>query len=128
MYRVFSNILKLIAPYLPHITEEIYQEYFKEQAHSIHKAEYPKIITLSSINTNDLLTSMQVTLDIVEQIRRYKSESQISMGAEIEVIHISCSAKERLMIQQFEDDLIGVTKAKKIERVEGDLLEIKVIS
>ncbi|MBU0626122.1 class I tRNA ligase family protein [Patescibacteria group bacterium] len=30
LYTVFSNILKLIAPYMPHITEEIYQDYFKE--------------------------------------------------------------------------------------------------
>lgn len=64
---------------------------------------------------------MNLTLDVVEQVRKYKSESQISMGAEIETLKITCTEQEKLAIQQFEDDLIGVTKAKKIQREEGNL-------
>jgi valyl-tRNA synthetase len=49
---VFYTIIQLIAPYLPHITEEIYQDYFKKDIpaeiaenarHSIHKTTYPTV-------------------------------------------------------------------------------------
>lgn len=58
---------------------------------------------------------METTLEVVELVRRYKSESQISMGAELSKIIISCSSGERSAIEQFSDDLLGVTKAKNIE-------------
>lgn len=50
LYEVFYTILLLIAPYLPHVTEEIYQEYYrpemekkesKSQISSLHLQSYP---------------------------------------------------------------------------------------
>lgn len=50
LYEVFYTILLLIAPYLPHVTEEIYQEYYrpemekkesKSQTSSLHLQSYP---------------------------------------------------------------------------------------
>jgi valyl-tRNA synthetase len=29
LYTVFDTIIKLIAPYMPYLTEEIYQDYFR---------------------------------------------------------------------------------------------------
>jgi valyl-tRNA synthetase len=58
---------------------------------------------------------MNITLEIVDQVRRYKSESQISMGAELSKLIITATTAERNAIEQFLDDLKGVTKAKTIE-------------
>ncbi|MDR0283061.1 MAG: hypothetical protein LBI53_07445 [Candidatus Peribacteria bacterium] len=43
------------------------------------------------------------------------------MGAELSKLIISANPEQKEAIQQFEDDLQGVTKAKKIERKEGEL-------
>lgn len=52
LYEVFYTILLLIAPYLPHVTEEIYQEYYrpelekkenKSQTSSLHLQSYPSV-------------------------------------------------------------------------------------
>jgi valyl-tRNA synthetase len=125
LHFVFSTIIKLIAPYLPHITEEIYQDYFRGEMHSLHRTAYPTPFRKGEVpqycGTGDLLNKMQITLQIVDQVRRYKSESQISMGAEVSKLIISASEEQKNAIQLFEDDVKGVTKAKEIEWKEGEL-------
>lgn len=43
LYHVMYAIIRLMSPYVPHITEELYQSYFKkyEGAVSIHNTEFP---------------------------------------------------------------------------------------
>lgn len=112
LYKVFKNIIQLIAPYLPHITEEVYQEYFKDEHSSIHNSTYPQT---KDSKEDTLINNMKITLEIVELVRRYKSESQISMGADLSKIIISATPKEKKAIELFMDDLKGVTKAQSIE-------------
>jgi valyl-tRNA synthetase len=115
---VFENILKLIAPYLPFITEEIYQDYFKKDWEiSIHTTHYPESHTERD---TDHEKNMEIILSIVDQVRKYKSEHQISMGAELEQLIITCSLEQQKNINQYLDDLIGVTKANKISFKEGE--------
>lgn len=125
LYKVFRTLLKLIAPYLPHISEEIYQDYFKESSHSIHKSHYPQYEETNP-KAENLLSTMQSTLEIVEQVRRYKSEKQISMGAEITTLTISFTEQTKEAIAPYEDDLKGVTKAQNIKRVPGESLELTI--
>jgi valyl-tRNA synthetase len=64
---------------------------------------------------------MQIALQIVDQVRKFKSESQISMGAELSTLVISAPLEQQQAIQLFLDDIKGVTKAKEIERKDGTL-------
>ena len=121
LHFVFLTIIKLIAPYLPHISEEIYQEYFRRDVErpSIHKSGFPPV---NPHNTElGIEEKMSTVLEIVEQVRKYKSESQISMGAELSKLIISANQEQKQAIQLFLDDVQGVTKAKEIEREEGTL-------
>jgi len=72
--------LKLIAPYLPHITEEIYQNYFKQYENiiSIHKTEFPTQI-LEINNQTELIKEFEKIKEIIESVRKFKTENQISM-------------------------------------------------
>jgi valyl-tRNA synthetase len=108
---------------LPHITEEIYQDYFKGSKPSIHNTQYPTIsrddgLPRPNPATSGVENAMSTTLEIVDQVRKYKSESQISMGTELSKLIISASPEQQKTIQLFEDDVKGVTKAKEIERKE----------
>lgn len=125
LYRVFYTILLLISPYIPHVTEEIFQEYFKEQVEkqanwrtvsSIHLEAYPETIEWNkTVEENKLQSSMETALNIVNQVRRFKTESQISMGTALEKIVIYSNAEERAAIELFADDVMWVTKADSIE-------------
>jgi len=80
LYQVLFTILKLIAPYLPHISEEIYQNYFKnyEEIISIHKTSFPTQI-LEIENSDQIIKDFDHIETIVETSRKFKTEKQISM-------------------------------------------------
>jgi valyl-tRNA synthetase len=79
---VYYAIIRLIAPYLPHITEEIYQEYFKqfEKIDSVNTTQYPESNQYKqSENGEKTKSDFENFLFIVEYVRKFKTEKQISM-------------------------------------------------
>jgi valyl-tRNA synthetase len=58
-------------------------------------------------------------LEIVESVRKYKTEKQISMWAELEKLIIKWPKDYLDIVKKYTDDLIGVTKAKNIEWIES---------
>jgi len=87
IYNALFSILKLYSPILPHITEEIYQDYFKqfEKTESIHLTQIEIL--------KDYKTDFNLAIDAIAQIRKYKSENQMSMKAEVESITLKSDKK-----------------------------------
>jgi valyl-tRNA synthetase len=76
---VFTSILKMYAPIIPFITEEIYQ-YFSDEP-TIHLSKWSTQIEMpAKIDINDF----NEAITAIDEIRKYKSENQISLGAELE--------------------------------------------
>lgn len=73
---VFKDILKMFAPIIPFVTEELFNE--KE---SIHISSWPK--TKEVDNKLDML-GFDKAIEAINEVRKYKSENKISLGAEIE--------------------------------------------
>jgi len=59
-------------------------------------------------------------VDIVEQARKFKTEKQISMGAELQKLILSGPKEYLDMIATYMDDVIGVTKALNLAFLEKD--------
>ena len=93
LYQVFYAVIRLAAPYIPHVTEEIYQEYFRAfvGVTSLHITDYPQVeeFAKTDLGGDALKASFGKALDILEQVRRYKTEQQISLGADIKKLTIS---------------------------------------
>ena len=133
LYRVFYSILLLISPYVPHVTEEIFQDYFKQNIEkqsdhqwkattSIHRERYPEnILWNKTVEEDKLQKAMETALNVVNQARRFKTESQISMWTALEKIVIYCSDEDKKSIELFQDDVLWVTKADSIEWKAWDL-------
>ena len=117
LYTVINTITKLMAPYLPHVTEEIYQDYFapyeKDNAWnslwSIHLTAYPE--PESNIQSPTWINNL---LDVVSDVRKYKTEQQISLGADIASVTIHGPSDHLESLKQFEDDLKWTTKAEQL--------------
>jgi valyl-tRNA synthetase len=121
LYQVLFTVLKIIAPYLPHISEEIYQNYFKqyEKIISIHKTEFPtKILDISE--SEKIIKNFEQIKEIIELVRKFKTEKQISMWAELKSLIISGPKDYLELIKKYWDDIMWVTKAQKIELLEKD--------
>jgi valyl-tRNA synthetase len=107
IYNALLSILKLYSPILPHITEEIYQGYFKqfEKTESIHLTQ----IT----SPKDYKTDFELAIDAIAQIRKYKSENQMSMKAEIETITLMCDKK----VEKYFDLIKKLLSVKEIKLI-----------
>jgi len=96
LYATILSILKLYAPILPHITEEIYQSYFKkfEKEKSIHLTKLPKLD--KKLYFPKIASDFELVIDAIAQIRKYKSERQLSMKAEVDRVSIKTKNKAKI--------------------------------
>ncbi len=106
LYKCLLSVIKLYAPLIPFITEEIYQEYFVnfEKEKSIHLSEWPKELKIEFKEKNEF----QKVINTITEIRTYKSNKGISLGKEIEEFKTKAD-------KQYNDFIGRVGKVKKIK-------------
>ncbi|MCX6695177.1 MAG: class I tRNA ligase family protein, partial [Candidatus Altiarchaeota archaeon] len=84
-------------------TEEIYQEHFRsrEKTKSVHTTTWPQPFAVDeeAEKTGDLL------VEALAQIRKFKSDSKISLAKEIEKITIAAGEQEVRRLKNVEQDL-----------------------
>ena len=118
LYVCLLSILKLYAPIMPFITEEIYQN-FKEDI-SIHKSSWPKV-NKSFINKK-IEPEADVLIKLISLIRKTKSEKGISLAKPVKKVIVN-SKKD---ISKFEKDIKETGKIEELEFKKGSGLKIKV--
>ena len=79
LYTIGLGIIKLFAPFIPHITEEIYQQHYKEfeKCASIHIAPWPEGIIIDE----EAETSGELVKNYISCVRSIKSEQGIALNA-----------------------------------------------
>jgi len=85
LYNSLLTIAKLIAPIMPFITEEIYQNYFKkiEKDNSIHVSKWPEKMKVQE-NKNDK-EIFDMILEFNSNVWKEKKEKSISLREEISI-------------------------------------------
>ncbi|MCA9495913.1 MAG: class I tRNA ligase family protein [Nanoarchaeota archaeon] len=116
-YSLYAS-LRGLAPVLPFITEEVYQKFYKqfEKEKSIHITNWPQID--KKLMDEKIVSLGDSFVSIVGEVRKFKSEKQVSMKAEIELLTIECSNELKAFIEDSILDLKAVTSAKDIKFVE----------
>ncbi|MFH1399183.1 MAG: valine--tRNA ligase [Candidatus Woesearchaeota archaeon] len=120
LYECMLSMLRLLAPILPFVTEEIYQSYFREVEGkaSVHLLEWPKGLEVKS---NALETGRRF-VGVVAEVRKFKSDNKLSMGAALARIVLPLKDKKLEIVL---DDLKAVTRAEVIE-FEGDRVWVQL--
>ncbi len=110
LYTALLNIIKLIAPILPHISEEIYQNYFKQfnEELSIHNHSFPLWQKPLENEWN-----IEKLFQIVTLIRKYKTENSIKYGQESSEIIISGSSEDIKILDWYLNEIISISRSKK---------------
>ncbi len=108
LYECLLAILKLWAPFIPHITEEIYQTMFQkiEKDKSIHISQFPEPVKIDT----KALEIGKLAVKIISDIRKFKVDKNLSLGAELE----SYTLKKEKGIEEIEDEIKGTMRIKKI--------------
>lgn len=125
-YEVMFNMLKCFAIYFPHITEEVYQNYFKDYENeiSIHKA------ILSPINHSEpddsIISLGDEVLSIITSLRKYKSENNLSLKAEIDKVIVTSKNVE--FIKSSDMDIKATCSCKEIEYKLSENFSVEIIN
>ncbi|MFH1500878.1 MAG: valine--tRNA ligase [archaeon] len=112
LYESLLGIIKLMAPIIPFITEELYQEYFKkyEGEKSVHICCWPEEISVKQKKTDkevfDLLN------EVIDKVRQEKAKNQKSIKAEI---ILSLEKKSQDKLKDVLTDLKSVLTVKEIK-------------
>ena len=110
-----KTLLKLFAPFIPHICDEIYSTVFVEEfakTKSINaRGNWPQVD--KKFFNQELIEEGKTLLDVIFEVRKFKSEKNISMKTTVEKVKVARVAG----IEKFVEDLANVCNAKEIELV-----------
>ena len=110
LYNVFLGAIKMLAPFQPHITEDIYQEHFKaiDGCKSIHLTSWPEPMFVDE----DAEAVGEVLKDVLAAIRAWKSENKVPLNGDLEMIEfVGAEAK---VLEACKADISETTKAKEV--------------
>ncbi|MEZ4594670.1 MAG: class I tRNA ligase family protein, partial [Chloroflexota bacterium] len=115
LHHALLTTLKLLAPILPFVTEQIYQGIFAENdgSDSIHTSAWP--VGNGAWGDETAVLHGNELVEIATAVRRYKSEQNLSLGAELACLHLQTNDAEfATHLQTAITDLTSITRAKKI--------------
>ncbi|MGD8968981.1 MAG: valine--tRNA ligase, partial [Anaerolineae bacterium] len=116
LHRVLLTILKLFAPFMPYVTEEIYRPLFApgDRSASIHKADWP--IADEALIDELAEAAGDVIVDVATAVRRYKTENQLHLSAELGRLQVAVGDQDlRRTLSQARSDIRSITRAKRVE-------------
>ena len=119
LQHVHKAFLKLFAPFLSHITEELYNDMYSTQ--SIHTTDWPE--------TSDVEADLEAgenALEVITALRKYKTKNQLSPTSAIDHVQVYGD------IEGFEQDIKQVMHVNDLENLsekpstEQTIVEIKL--
>lgn len=116
-YYALLGMLKMFAPFMPHITEEIYQDYYaqKENQISIHTSGY---LELGEVEDENLIKAGDEVMQIVSGIRQFKSENKISLKTFIKSLNVQANNVD--FIKSCEVDIKAVGSINELDVKKGE--------
>jgi len=114
LYQALLSVLKLLAPYLPYVTEALFQGIYRarEGAPSLHQTRWPE--RLPDLPTTQMDAIGTALLEVLSQTRRAKAERKLSVGAELAALRIAASASDAALLTAALTDLRSATRARRI--------------
>ncbi|ELY53670.1 valine--tRNA ligase [Natronolimnohabitans innermongolicus] len=108
------TFLELWAPFLPHVTEEIWQAVYSDdsedlEATSIHVRDWP-----SPQGYDADLEAGETAMEVISALRRYKSENQLPLNADLESVSVYGP------IEGFEDAIRNVMHVQELTVLEDE--------
>ncbi|HLC73395.1 MAG TPA: valine--tRNA ligase [Candidatus Nanoarchaeia archaeon] len=112
LYNSLLIIIKLFAPIMPHITEEIYSIHYEkdEKYKSVHISKWPDFD--KTLKDNHIEKIGELFMKIVQEVRKFKTINKKSLKEEI---RITLPKKDYGNLGEVIMDLKAVTNAKEIK-------------
>lgn len=109
---VLEGILKLLHPFMPHITEEIWQTLTQTKDCSLALQAYPEVQE-SAIDL-ELEASFELLINTIRTLRNLRVEAEIKPGAKIPAILQSENEKERSILESSRTYIQDIAKVEQL--------------
>ncbi len=120
---VFETTMRLLHPFTPFITEELWNKLPNKKGESIMIAAYPEY--RSSDVSEDIESSMDTVIDIIKSIRNLRSENNIAPSKKIKVYMNIEDEKQQAVVVSFKNyiyALAGVENLVITDKIEEQCL------
>lgn len=109
---LLMTTLKLLAPYLPFVTDAIYRQLFSAEQ-SIHNSAWPMV--QPHLIDRDAERIGETLLFVATTVRRFKSDTNLSLGMELSRLHLSAPDRwQREWLREAEVDIVSITRAQTL--------------
>lgn len=117
LYHALLCVLKLFAPFLPHVVEDIYQKSFalRGGARSVHLSSWP-LVDARFVDDQAIAVG-EILVEIATAVRRYKSAHALSLGAEIPRLELCVAPESGALADSLRaaaQDIRSVTRVQKV--------------
>ncbi|KKS71671.1 MAG: Valine-tRNA ligase, partial [Candidatus Magasanikbacteria bacterium GW2011_GWE2_42_7] len=92
---VLNTVLKLWHPYMPYVTEAIWQELYGEE-HLLMVEHWPSVPLLTKEGAGEVILQFALVKDIITNIRSLRSEKNIEPGKQVGVV-IVCTDEQAML-------------------------------
>jgi len=113
---VLLSITKIFAPFMPFISESVYQELFKKKK-SVHLESFPE----SNYYDEACYKVGELLKIIISEIRKWKISNKISLGEEISLVEIGIGDESMENYKLIEEDIKNIGRAREVKFIEGEL-------
>ena len=119
LHHLLLDILKLYAPFVPYITDSLYQLLFRDtcQSTSIHITSWPETNEFQQDQTGN--QAGEIFRQIVTQIRKWKSDQHLHSYTALRRVGITCNRSRIHMMEGLRPDLCSIARAENIEIIEN---------
>jgi len=123
LYQTFLNILKMFAPFMPFITEHLYQNYYRqyESSRSLHISSWPQ----KTQKFADKNTVNQI-LEVISLVRGQKSNDNQSLNQIIKSFTLNHPDLDDAKLKPYLFDFLATTKSSKIIIKKSKNVQIKI--
>ncbi|WP_022670005.1 valine--tRNA ligase [Hippea alviniae] len=123
LLEVFETTLRLLHPFTPFITEELWQKLPNKTGESIMIAPYPEF--KESLISEEIESSMDIVLDTIRSIRNLRSENNIPPAKKIKVYIKTANEQVQSIIVNFKNyiyALAGVENLVITDKIEEECI------
>jgi valyl-tRNA synthetase len=99
LYTIGLGILKLFSPFIPHITDEIYDSFYRqfEENDSIHISDWPEPV----LTDNESESTGESVKNYISKVRSWKSENGVALNAPI---NTTATYASKILISNYEQN------------------------
>jgi valyl-tRNA synthetase len=119
-----STQLRLFAPFLPFVTEEVWSWWRKGSVHTATWPEADELRSAAGEGADPLV--LDVTAEVLSQVRRAKTERRLSMRAPVARLAVRDGPDRVAALRRAEGDLRDAGGVETLEIAEGEPVSVQV--